>query len=367
MPSALANYIGKRTYFLFTAALLVAVSACSSSGGTTYGDSASLTASSATIPGPSGPLESPTITVEAVPTADEAGLYIASDLGYFKKEGLTVNIVPTGGGELAIGDLNDKKTEIVAGNYVSFIQAQIAGTANLRIIANGSQMQPGNQALYVSPNSKFKTIADLVKYHATIGVNTYKNIGTLLVGSLLTDNGYSLNQVSLYAPPPKAGNQFVALLGMLGKNQIDAVWLPEPFGTIAQESGAVKLADFDQGSLQNFPIGAYVANTSWVQKNPNTVAAFLHALQEGQEVADTNRAQVESSLIKNTLLTNGFNLPQSQRIASLLTLDTYPLAMDVPTIQRVADSMFQFGVDGKNIGRAYNVMNMIQPEPGMIR
>jgi len=46
---------------------------------------------------------------------------------------------------------------------------------------------------------------------------------------------------------------------MPGSKQLDAVWLPEPFGAIAQESGAVKFADVDQGSLQDFPIGAYVA------------------------------------------------------------------------------------------------------------
>ena len=366
MASAPAINIGKRAYPLLVAVLLVALAACSGSAGTS-----SATTLSATIPGPTGPLESSTISVEAVPTADEAGLYIAKDLGYFQKEGLTVNISPTGGGELAIGDLNDKKTDIVAGNYVSFIQAQIAGTANLRIIANGSQMQPGNQALYVLPGSKFGTIDDLVKHHATIGVNTLNNIGTLLVGSLLADNGYSLNDITLVpgtvATDPTL-NPFVNLLGLLAKGKIDAAWLPEPFGTIAQESGAVKLADFDQGSLQNFPIGAYVANTTWVQSHPNTVAAFLHALQEGQEVADTDRAQVEQSLITNTLLPNKFSLSASRQIASLLTLDTYPLTMDVSTIQRVADSMFQFGVDGsKSISKPYQMINMIQPEPGMIR
>ncbi len=81
--------------------------------------------------------------------------------------------------------------------------------------------------------------------------------------------------------PSPIPNPFVNLVRMLASGKLDAAWLPEPFGTIAQENGAVKLADFDQGSLLNFPIGAYVANTSWVQSHPNTIAAFLHALQQG--------------------------------------------------------------------------------------
>jgi len=65
---------------------------------------------------------------------------------------------------------------------------------------------------------------------------------------------------------------------LLDKHVIPAAWLPEPFGTEAQqEYGAVQLADFDQGSLQNFPIGTIAGNASWVQAHPNTVAAFLRA------------------------------------------------------------------------------------------
>jgi NitT/TauT family transport system substrate-binding protein len=372
MASAPAIHIGKRAYPLFAAVLLVALAACSSIGSTTT----TANTTSETIPGPSGPLESHTISVEAVPTADEVGLYIAYDLGYFKKEGLKVKISITGGGETALPDLTDNKAQIIAGNYVSFVQAQIQDKYKLKIIADGSQMQQGNQALYVMPGSKFSNVADLVKYHATVGVNTLNNIGTLLVGSLLTENGFPnalysatsnpKGSVKLVVPTVSAPTPFVGAMIELESHKLDAAWLPEPYGTLAQEAGAVKLADFDQGSLQNFPIGAYIGDQSWIQSNPNTVAAFLHALQEGQEVADTNRGQVEQSLVTNTLLTTGFKKAQAQQIAALLTVDSYPLTMDVPTMQRVSDSMFQFGLEPSGLKQPYKIINMIQSEPGMV-
>jgi hypothetical protein len=45
------------------------------------------------------------------------------------------------------------------GNYVSFILTQMAGKfegkpANMRIIAAGSELQPGSEALYVTPDVK---------------------------------------------------------------------------------------------------------------------------------------------------------------------------------------------------------------------
>jgi NitT/TauT family transport system substrate-binding protein len=359
--------MGNRVYPLVVALSLTALAACTSTANTTStprSGPASVT-SALSIPGPTGPLEASTITVEAVPTSDEAGLYIANDLGYFQREGLTVKISPVGGGELTIPDLNDGKTDLAVGNYVSFIQAQIAGKANLRIIANGSLMQPGNQALYVMPSSKLTTVGSLVAHHAKIGVNTLNNIGTVLIGSLLQDNGHQLSDVHLVAPPPP-GNPFLTMLGWLKSGVIDAAWLPEPFATNAeQQFGAVKIADFDSGSLQNFPIGTYVGTTQWVQSHPNTIAAFLHAVQEGQQVADVNRSQVESSLVKNTLLPNQIPLSAASQIAALMTINTYPLTMDVATMQRVSNAMFVFGLE-PGFPKPYDLMNMIQSEPGMI-
>jgi NitT/TauT family transport system substrate-binding protein len=334
------RHIYKLTYCLLLAITVAALAGCSGGGSTVAAGA---------------PPEQSTIVVDAVPTADEAGLYIADDNGYFARQGLTVKIVPTLGGEVGMADLQDGKAQLLAGNYVSFILAQIAGSydgkpINMRIIANGSLMQPGNQALYVMPGSRFRTVRDLQMYHARIGLNTKDNIGQVLLGSLLRQNGLKLGDIhQVYLG-------FVPMLQALRKGQIDVAWLPEPFGTMAeQQFGAVQLADFDQGSLQNFPIGAYIGITKWVRSHPNTVAAFLRALQEGQQVADTDRAAVEAALAKNT------GTPQV--IAATMTLDSYPLTMDVPTMQRVPDAMYEFGL----ISKPYSIASMIQPEPGMVR
>lgn len=301
--------------------------------------------------------EQSTITVEAVPTSDEAGLYIAYDRGFFRQEGLNVKIVPTGGGELTRGDLNSGKTQLVAGNYVSFIQFQAAHQANLRMIANGSLMQPGNQAIYVMPGSRYHSVADLAKFHATIGVNTQNNVGQVLIGALLKSQGDSLKDVTLKAP----ANAFMGEMSMLKSGQLSAAWLPEPFGTMAQqEFGAVQLADLDQGALTNFPIGCYIGTAKWVQGHPATVAAFLRAFKQGQQIADTNRSAVEQALVKHT------GVPPL--IADTMSVNNYPLFMDVPVMQRVSDAMFEFHVmpPGFKYKSPYQISKMIQSEPGMI-
>ena len=87
------------------------------------------------------------------------------------------------------------------------------------------------------------------------------------------------------------------------------------------------------------------------------MAAFLRALREGQQVADTDRAAVETSLEKYT--------GASPVIAATMTINSYPLVMNVATMQRVSDAMFEFGLL-PGYKQPYPITDMIQPEPGMV-
>ena len=307
-------------------------------------------------------LEQRAITVDSVPAAEEGGLYVAQARGFFRQQGLTVKINSITGGEAGIPNLQAGRAQLVAGNYVSFILAQMAGKfgvtpqtvapVNMRIIAAGSEIQPGTEALYVMPKSKYQTVAELAKAHARIGLNTPNDIGDVMMGALLAQDGYKLSAIRQVIP--KEG--FPALVSMLPAGQVDAAWLPQPLAEIAeQEYGAVPIADFDQGSVQDFPFTGYMGTARWVKAHPNTVAAFLRALEEGQQLADTNRSAVEAAMEKYTGIT--------PIIADTMAIDTYPLDMDVPQLQRVADSMFEFGLTAT----PYPITKMIQPEPGLIR
>lgn len=102
---------------------------------------------------PAAPAQ-PTITVNSVPAAEEGGLYIAAADGYFRQQGLTVKIKSIAGAEEGIPDLQSGKAQLVGGDYVSFVLAQVAGRANakpasFRVVAPASQTQPGSNALYV--------------------------------------------------------------------------------------------------------------------------------------------------------------------------------------------------------------------------
>lgn len=283
-------------------------------------------------------LEQTKITVGAVPVGDDAGLYVAQDLGLFKAAGLTVNIQSIVSSADAMKGQNDGTYDITGGNSVSYIQAQVSHQSDLRIIAEGSQMEPGNQALYTLPGSQITSISRLAGKR--IGVNALNNIGTLLISSVLESYGISPQDVHFVV----IKGSFPGMAQALKQHAIDVAWLPEPFGSIDQVSvGLRKLADLDQGATTNFPVGWYVVTKGWAQRHPNTLAAFLGALKQGQEIADTNRSAVEKAMER---LPAPYTVPPA--IAAVMTIESYPLTttpgIDPVTVQRVADEMQQFGM-----------------------
>ncbi len=292
-------------------------------------------------------LEKTTLTVGAVPVADEAGLYIAEDEGLFKQEGLNVKIDSIVSSADATIDQNDGTYDVTAGNSVSYVQDQVTGQSNLEIIAEGSLMQPGTQALYTLPGSSITDVTDLKGKR--IGVNALNNIGTLLISSVLEEYGMSPKQVH-FVPV-----NFPEMGEALKKHVIDVAWLPEPFGSADAESmGLQELFDLDQGATANFPVGWYVVTKAWAKKYPQTMAAFLDALRQGQEIADTRRDAVEQAMEK---LPFPYTVPPT--IASVMSLETYPLNVapdiDQLRVQRVANEMYQF----RMLARPFRVGSML--------
>jgi len=319
---------------LVTAATLMLAAGCSGGG------SASA---------PSG-LEKPDLNVAVVPALDSAGFFVALYGGLFNAEGLHVNFTPATSSDTVISAQVKGQYDITGGNYVSYIQAEQAGTANLDIFAEGSVMEPGTQGIYVLPDSPIKTLADLKGQ--TIGINAPNNILYLLAASVLAEHGLSAHDVHFVSDIP-----LPAMAAALKAGKIDAAVLPEPFASIAEQvDGAVPLVDLDQGATTSFPVEGYVVTKKWAQEYPRTLAAFDQALEEGQQIADTNRETVEQAM---EALPKPLGL--DHETAAVMALDSYPFsagavgAVDKIRLQRVVDVMQQYlGFD-----QSFNINSML--------
>ncbi|HVT67713.1 MAG TPA: ABC transporter substrate-binding protein [Trebonia sp.] len=295
-------------------------------------------------------LQKTTLNVSVVPSVDSAGFFVALRDGLFARQGLTIHYTPAVSSDEVIDQQVAGQYDITGGNYVSYIQHFVDDHQPLEIIAEGSVMQQGTQAIYTMPDSKIKTLAQL-KGHL-LGINAPLNINYLLAASVLTENGIKLSQVRFPAVPIP----FPQMAAELAAGKIDAAAMPEPFATAAeQQYGAVELADLNQGTTEQFPIQGYVVTKSWARQNPGTLRAFTRALSQGQELADTSRSVVEHAM--ETIAGGAANGEIPPLVASVMALNIYPTAIDQVRIQRVADVMFQFGL----LRTRFNVTPMIGP------
>jgi NitT/TauT family transport system substrate-binding protein len=340
LPAVLATAI--------TLALAAGCSSSSSGSGTTGNTLAQI-----------GHLEQTNLTVAAVPTTDSTGLYVAQYEGLFAREGLNVKIVPAVSAEVSVNQLALNKIQILTGNYVSFIEAQINHdqglkpanipsptdkqiSANLDIFAEASVMQPGFVGLFTKPGSPIKTVANL--RGKTIGINAPNNVAFLLLASWEVANGMTPTPPRLLKSIP-----FPNMEQALMSGQVDVAFLAEPFVSIAEDTaGVTEMTNLDVGATTGFPIQGYAATKEWAKANPNTLAAFYSALEMGQQIATANHTVAEQATVKYGLLPNmppKTPVPFANQIATLLQFESYPTGqVDATRLQRVANVMTQFNV-----------------------
>ncbi|GHH67753.1 aliphatic sulfonate ABC transporter substrate-binding protein [Streptosporangium violaceochromogenes] len=298
----------------FTAVL--ALTACGGAG----------TATGAGKPGAGG-LEKDRLTVGALPIPDSAALYIADKRGFFKEEGLTVDIQIVQGGAQAQQSLLGGSLDATQTNYVSAFLAVAAGN-KLKIVSDLYQAAPNAFNLMVAKNSSIKTPADLKG--KKVAVNSLKNIGTLAITSVLRTHGLAAKDVQFVEFP------FPDMAGKLEQGVVDAAWMPEPHLTAVQRNiGAQKLSDTMVDATADFPIAGVAVTEDFASRYPKTVSAFQRALGKGQRIAASNRKAVEEILPTYTRI--------DAATAAVITLGGFPTSLDQTRLQRVVDLMVEQG------------------------
>jgi NitT/TauT family transport system substrate-binding protein len=216
---------------------------------------------------------------------------------------------------------------------VTYVDNALLDKAPLRIVAESSVLQPDVLTLLVKAGSRVQSVQQLK--HQVVSVNAPNDIGTLLVDSLLTDNGVPLNSVTFNnnVAFPNVGQE-------LASGKVDAAFAPEPFVSLdGMQAGTEVLADLDQGGSAGFPIQGVAVTQSWARAHPNTLAAFERAYTQGQQIADTDRSAVESAIEQF------LGLPKLA--AALVSLPNFPTGVDPVRLQRLVDAMVRFGLLGK--------------------
>ncbi|MFC5109575.1 ABC transporter substrate-binding protein [Kibdelosporangium philippinense] len=276
-------------------------------------------------PSPTG-LEKSTIRVGRLALVDALPLHQAIDNGYFKAEGLTIELSTMAKGSDSVDRLIAGELEIGLTSYPQPLIAHAKGIAKLKVVADAVETTPDLIVAVVQAGGPVTDPHQLVG--KKIAVSSKRGISELVMIDQLTQLGITMPHENFISMP--IGDMPAALK----RGDIAAAVIAQPPLEEAKQQGAVKLLDPFTGPTAAFPWSGWFATEKFASENPKTVEAFRRALARG--VADmADRNVLEQSAVKNLGVKDG--------IAKLMTVPNFPTTADPVRLQRVADLLAKYG------------------------
>ena len=250
----------------------------------TFASGTALAAATLALPalGAQGKLEKTKI---ALAVGGKAALYylpltISEQLGYFKAEGLDLEISDFAGGARALQAVVGGSADVCSGAFEHTINLQAKNQIFQAFVLQGRAPQIAfGVSTRAVPN--YKSIADLKG--KKIGVSAPGSSTNIMANLVLSRGGLKPSDVSFIGVGTAAG-----ALAALRSGQIDAMSNTDPVMTMLEQKGDVKIISDTRtlkGSFNVFggvmPAACLYAPIDFIQKNPNTCQALANAIVHG--------------------------------------------------------------------------------------
>jgi NitT/TauT family transport system substrate-binding protein len=258
---------------------------------------------------PGGSPSSPLVRFGTLPVIQALPLFVAAEKGFFKEEGLNVELVP-------FNSALEKDVAFTSGQiqgYFGDLQTCIVLNGNnapIRIVAEIYNAVKGQRTFALLVSSKFagKNLSEAVKAGVAVSSNT---ILDYLTTKFLQAKGIPLNQANMV----EMKNIPIRLQMLLG-GQVPAAVLPEPLATFAETKGAHALMD-DGGTGLSSTVLAF--NEGFLAKSPDRAKAFLRAVEKASTYTNRKSDDVRSIMNRECRipeqLQTSFPIPQFPRLA----------------------------------------------------
>lgn len=204
-------------------------------------------------------------------------LTIAEQLGYFKAEGLEVEISDFAAGSRALQAVVGGSADVVSGAYEHTINLQSKGQRFQAFVLQG-RAPAISMGVSLKNMPNYRTVADL--RGKKIGISAPGSSTNMVANLILSRAGLKAGDVSFIGVGTAAG-----ALSAFRAGQIDAMSNVDPVMTMLEQKGEIRIiADTRtlKGTSDVFggpmPAGCLYAPLEFIQKNPNTVQALTYAM-----------------------------------------------------------------------------------------
>jgi len=268
-------------------------------------------------------------------------LTIAEQLGYFKSEGLEVEISDFAGGAKALQAVVGGSADVCSGAYehTLYLQAKNQFYQTFVLQGRAPQISIGISTKNL-PN--YKGLEDL--RGKKIGVSAPGSSTNIAANLILSRAGLKSTDVSFIGVGTSAG-----ALAAIRSGQIDAISNIDPVMTMLEQKGDVKVI-YDtrtlKGTQQVFggpmPAACLYSSLDFVQKNPNTCQALANAIVQALKWLQTaGPSEIIKTVPESYLLGDrGLYLASFTKIKEAISLDGI-MSNDAPTTALKAISSFE--------------------------
>jgi NitT/TauT family transport system substrate-binding protein len=227
---------------------------------------------------------------------------IAERKGYFKDEGLTVEIAAFSGGSKALEALMGGSLDLVSGAYSHTIDMAAKGQKLVEVV---EQIRCPGFAVLLSKRKMagYKGIKDLKGLN--IGVSAPGSSTHEVLDYILNKNGVNPNDVQIIGVGTSSG-----AVAAMRAGEIDAIISSDPVLTVLTNAGdATDIIDMRNPKNSDtvfggpYPEASVYATAKFVKNNPNTTQAVVNAVVRAERwMAKSTPEQIADALPKEYLL-----------------------------------------------------------------
>lgn len=271
------------------------------------------------------------IRLAILPFSESLPAIIADKQGFFKAEGLEVEMTRFNAGALALPVLQSGKLDIALNNTVSTLQAIEQGL-DLTLVAPAAVARASGQDSTSAVMFLKGTVSAAKDLEGKrVAVNVVNSTAWLYLVAMLEKRGADRSKIRLVEVP------FPQMNDPLLNKQVDAIAQVEPFRTVLMDTGKVDILGFTYPEVQpNADVTQYIALTAWAKKNPETVRKFARAIAKGAEFANTNEAATRQINQEFTNLNPAFK--------DRVTLPRFGAAVNAVEVRKTVDLMMRYGM-----------------------
>lgn len=209
---------------------------------------------------------------------------IANEKGYFKDEGISIEPVEANANADALTLLATGKVDVVSNAGTSNPLAQIASGVDISVF--GGHMIEGCMPVVALPDAEWNGIESFLGEKVAVNPSYFAFTGAVAELDGVDDpmTAVSWEVYSDYNDALAAvvrGDVKYALMGTGQNLSVQEM----------QENGEIKIVSYQSEIMENYSCCRMVAQTKWINENPNTVKAVIRSLLRAQSYYETHKEE----------------------------------------------------------------------------